>query len=53
MPNLFILIYSGAGGVKFMKHFKRGASYKVWEPLHYELDPNELTWARNKVPSCG
>jgi hypothetical protein len=26
---LFIWIYSGEGGVKFMKHFKGGSSYKI------------------------
>jgi hypothetical protein len=31
MPNLFISIYSSEGGVKLMKHFERGASYKSLE----------------------
>jgi hypothetical protein len=33
MSNVFILTYSSGEGVKFMKHFKGGASYKIWEPL--------------------
>jgi hypothetical protein len=28
MSDLFIWIYSGGEGVKFMKHFKGGASYE-------------------------
>jgi hypothetical protein len=28
MSNLFISIYSGGGGVKFMKYIKGGASYE-------------------------
>jgi hypothetical protein len=28
MSDVFIWIYSGGGGVKFMKHFEGGASYK-------------------------
>jgi hypothetical protein len=29
ISNLFILIYSDGGGVKFIKHFKGGASYNI------------------------
>jgi hypothetical protein len=28
MSDRFIWIYSGVGGVKFMKHFKGGANYE-------------------------
>jgi hypothetical protein len=31
MSNPFILIYSGGGGIKFMKHFKGGASTESLE----------------------
>jgi hypothetical protein len=29
MSDLFIWIYSGGGGLKFMKRLKEGASYKI------------------------
>jgi hypothetical protein len=31
MPNVFIWIYSGIGGVKFIKHFKGVQAIEVWE----------------------
>jgi hypothetical protein len=32
MSDLFIWIYSGGGGLKFMKHLKEGARYKILVP---------------------
>jgi hypothetical protein len=40
MADLFILIYLGRGGVKFMEHFKRKTqAIKLRDPLAY----NETT----------
>jgi hypothetical protein len=37
MSDLFISIYSGGGGMKFMKHFKGAQGIKVLERLVYTL----------------
>jgi hypothetical protein len=46
MSDLFILFYSGGGGVKFMIHFEGGGQgLKFWEPLHFKFSfPTACSW---------
>jgi hypothetical protein len=58
MSNLFIWIYSGGGGMKFVKNLKGGVSYKnLWtSELAQEgwaASDMELAWVRLKIDTNG
>jgi hypothetical protein len=37
MSHVFILIYSGGGGMKSMEHLKGVRAIKVWDPPQYTI----------------
>jgi hypothetical protein len=55
MSDLFILIYSGEGGLNFTNQFLGGGvqAIKVWEPLAYTVRTNSVEQSPSRGADSG